>query len=125
MRKLIALLFACAFLLACSHVPGTFRTIEGTAYDLEKMEQVQTGMTLEEVTALVGPPLSVTGKGDTVAHRYFMVREKVDTDRAVGFIPVKKKTTEMYEVILSYEKGVVVRKQLTRSVEKPKEKEPM
>ena len=123
MRKLAAFIFACAFLFDCSHVPGTFRTVEGTAYDIERMEQVQTGMTLEEVAALVGPPLSVTGEGDTFAHRYFMVREKVDTDRAVGFIPVKKKTTETYEVVLSYEKGVVVRKQLTRSVEKPKEKE--
>jgi outer membrane protein assembly factor BamE (lipoprotein component of BamABCDE complex) len=122
MRKLAAFIFTCTFLFACSHVPGTFRTIEGTAYDLEKMDQVQTGMTMEEVAALVGSPLSVSGVGETVTHRYYMVREKTDTDRVVGFIPVRKKTTEMYEILLKYEEGVVVRKQLTRSVEKPKEK---
>ena len=122
MRKLAVPIFVCVFLFACSHVQGTFRTVDGTSYDLEKMEQVRTGMTLEEVTALVGSPSRVTSEGDTVVHRYFMVREKIDTDRAIGVIPVKKKTTEMYEVILNYEKGVVVRKKLTRSVEKPKEK---
>jgi outer membrane protein assembly factor BamE (lipoprotein component of BamABCDE complex) len=124
MRKLVPPILACVFLFACARVQGVFRTVEGASFDLAAMEQVQTGMTIEEVNALVGSPFGVTGEGDAVIHRYYMVREKTDTDRAVGVFPVKKKTTEMYEVILTYENSVLVRKKLTRSVEKPKEKEP-
>ena len=121
MRKLF-LLVLFASILGCSHVSGVFRTTDGTAFDLEKMEQVQPGMTVEEVFNLVGRPLGVTGEGDRFVHRYYMVREKVDTDRIVAMIPIRKKYTEMYEVLLNYEKGVVARKQLTRSVEKPAKK---
>jgi len=121
MKKNVFLLFL-VFLLGCSHVPGVFRTTEGKAFDLEKMEQVQPKMTQEEVFRLVGSPLNISKEGDRVVHRYYMAREKVDTDRIAGMIPIRKKTIEMYEVLLNYENGVVARKQLTRSVEKPKEK---
>ena len=96
--------------------------MDGTAFDLERMEQVQPGMSSEEVFRLVGRPVSVSEEGSRTVHRYYMVREKTDTDRVAGIVPVRKKTTEMYEVLLNYENGVVTRKQLTRSVEKPKEK---
>ena len=121
MKKNVFLLFL-LLILGCSHIPGVFRTTEGKAFDLEKMEQVQPKMTSEEVFRLVGSPLNISEEGDRVIHRYHMVRQKVDTDRIVGIIPIRKKTTEMYEVLLTYENGVVARKKLTRSVEKPKEK---
>ena len=122
MKKIALLFLLAACLWGCSHVPGVFRTVEGTAFDLEKMEQVQPGMTFEEVFRLVGNPGTVTKEGDRTLHRYYMIREKTDTDRVAGIVPIRKKTTEMYEVLLNYENGVVTRKQLTRSVEKPKEK---
>ncbi|MBN2720067.1 MAG: outer membrane protein assembly factor BamE [Proteobacteria bacterium] len=121
MKKIALLLFAMS-LIGCSHVPGVFRTVDGTAFDLEGMEQVQPGMSSEEVFRLVGRPVSVSEEGSRTVHRYYMVREKTDTDRVAGIVPIRKKTTEMYEVLLNYENGVVTRKQLTRSVEKPKEK---
>jgi outer membrane protein assembly factor BamE (lipoprotein component of BamABCDE complex) len=122
MKKITLLFLLAACLCGCSHVPGVFRTVEGTAFDLERMEQVQPGMSSEEVFRLVGRPVSVSEEGSRIVHRYYMVREKVDTDRVVAVVPIRKKTTEMYEVLLNYENGVVTRKQLTRSVEKPKEK---
>ena len=122
MRKLFVMLLAAMLVFSCSHVKGSFRNVDGKEYDLDKMEKVKTGMTLDEVTALVGEPFSVTELGDTEVHTYFMVRERVDKDKALGVFSVEKKTTETYEVILDYLSGVVVRKQLTRSVEKPEEK---
>jgi outer membrane protein assembly factor BamE (lipoprotein component of BamABCDE complex) len=122
MKKLSVLVVFAALLIACSHVKGTFRNVDGKAYDLEKMEQVQTGMTVDEVTSLVGTPLVITEDSEKVLHRYYMVREKIDKDKAMGVFAVEKKTTETYEVILTYENGILVHKQLTRSVDKPKEK---
>jgi outer membrane protein assembly factor BamE (lipoprotein component of BamABCDE complex) len=116
------MLLAIALVFGCSHVKGSFRNVDGKAYDLDKMEKVKPGMTLDEVTALVGNPYSVTELGSTVVHRYFMARERVDKDKALGVVSVEKKTTETYEVILDYVDDIVVRKQLTRSVEKPEEK---
>lgn len=123
MKKILVITISTAFLFACSHVKGSFRTVDGQAYDLEKMEQVQTGMTVEDVTSLVGTPMSVTLAGDKEIHRYYQVREKIDKDRAMGVFSVEKKTTETYEVILTYEDGIVVHKRLTRKVDKPKEKD--
>lgn len=122
MRKLTVMLLAATLVFGCSHVKGSFRNVDGKAYDLDKMEEVKPGMTLDEVTALVGNPYSVTELGNTVVHRYFMARERVDKDKALGVVSVEKKTTETYEVILDYVDDIVVRKQITRSVEKPEEK---
>jgi outer membrane protein assembly factor BamE (lipoprotein component of BamABCDE complex) len=122
MRKLSVLIIAAVLVSGCSHVKGSFRNVDGKAYDLDKMEQVQTGMTIGQVTALVGEPYSITELGSTMVHRYFMVREKIDKDKALGVISVEQKTTETYEVIIDYENNILVRKQLTRAVEKPEEK---
>lgn len=122
MKKLSVLTIFAILLFACSHVKGSFRNVDGKAYDLEKMEQVQTGMTMDEVTSLVGTPLVTTEDSEKVIHRYYMVREKIDKDKAMGVFAVEKKTTESYEVILTYEDGIVVHKRLTRSVDKPEEK---
>ena len=123
MRKICLLSLATVIFFGCSHVKGNFRNVEGGAFDLAKMEQVKTGLTLEEVTALVGPPYSTTEEGDTVVQRYYMVREKIDKDKAIGVFSLEKKTTETYNVTLTYENGILVNKHYLREVDKPKEKD--
>ena len=122
MKRLFILTFAAVLMLACSHVKGNFRNVDGNAFDLDKMEQVRTGLALDEVIGLVGNPYSVTEEGEKVIHRYFMVREKIDKDKAIGVISLEKKTTETYEVVLTYENNILMHKNFTRSVDKPKEK---
>jgi outer membrane protein assembly factor BamE (lipoprotein component of BamABCDE complex) len=123
MKKIWIMAISAVLLFACSHVKGSFRTVDGQVYDLEKMEQVQTGMTVDDVASLVGNPMVVTEDGEKTLHRYYMVREKIDKDKAMGVFSIEKKTTETYEVILTYEDGILVHKRLTRSVDKPKEKD--
>jgi outer membrane protein assembly factor BamE (lipoprotein component of BamABCDE complex) len=122
MKKLSVLALLFILVPACSHIKGNFRTIKGQAYDLGKMEQVQTGMTAAEVKSLVGPPLEVTEEGGKVNQRYYMVRERIDKDKGLGVFSVEKKTTETYEVILTFDNGIVIQKRVSSVVDKPEEK---
>lgn len=101
MRRSVTL-FLALVLAACATTSGSFATVEGTTYDMEKMDQVKAGMKLESVLALVGEPIEKTVTGEGTVYRYHMVREKLDYDRAMGVLAVEKKTVRSDTVELLF-----------------------
>lgn len=57
MNRLVTLLLACTMLFGCATA--------GTKFDFANARQLQAGMTEQEVTQLMGKPMSVTARGQS------------------------------------------------------------
>jgi hypothetical protein len=108
---------------ACATTPGDFKTVKGRTFDLEKMEQVRAGMSLKEVMEMVGEPHLKVDQEEGTLYQYFMVREKLEYDKALGVFAVEKKTTRTDKADLLFaEDGFLLNKKYEYSVTRPKEK---
>ena len=57
MSRLLTLVLACALLIGCATA--------GTKFDFQNARQLRVGMTEQEVTQLMGKPMSVTARGQS------------------------------------------------------------
>ena len=76
--------------LACSIGGAPTRVVKGQVLPAEKLSLVAEGMTSAQVEGLLGLPLRVTTKGDTVIWHYFSRERKDDLIRLLGLIPFRR-----------------------------------
>jgi outer membrane protein assembly factor BamE (lipoprotein component of BamABCDE complex) len=94
MRASLSLLSLCfwliIFLVACSIGLAPARVVAGEEFPVEKIRQIQEGMTSDQVQQILGRPWKVSSKGDSESWQYFFRLRQDDVIRALGLIPIRR-----------------------------------